>query len=96
MFDGEQNLDKHMEEYHFIELLNEEDEEDTGDESMDNDDIDTNVDNLNEVSEEDEAMNHVDMTLDFEEKLDINVKNENNLEASKLKKQEKAKLKKLH
>ena len=94
IFEGEQVLDKHIEEMHFLEVLNEEDEEDEEDESMGNVDIDISVENLNDVTEEDEVIDHVDMVLDCKEKLDINVKKENNLEASKLDEQEELKPKK--
>ena len=95
IYEGEHNLDKHIEEFHFLAVLNEEVKEEEDDESMANVDIDTNEDNLNEVAEEDEAIDQVDMTLGFEEYLDINVKKENNPEDRQLDIQEELKPKKV-
>ena len=52
LFESEHDMDKHMEAFHFLEVLNEEDDEDGEDDAMETVNFDINIETVNEVSEE--------------------------------------------
>ena len=65
-FEGEHDMDKHIEDVHFLEVLNEEDEEDVEEDAMETLDVDINVDEVNQVSEEAEDMDNADVDINVD------------------------------
>ena len=66
IFEGEHELDKHIEDIHFLEVLNEEDDEDGEDDAMETVDGDINVSKVYKASEEDEVLDNVDVDMNVE------------------------------
>ena len=66
IFHDEKYLDKHIEEFHFLEVLNEDYEEDGEDYTMESVEVGINVDKVKEVSEEDEIMDNVDVEINVD------------------------------
>ena len=59
-------MDKHMEDFHFLEVLNEEDDEDEKDDAMETVNFDINIGTVNEVSEEYDTMDNVHSDINVE------------------------------